>query len=147
MTLGSDQTRLIVLRGNSGSGKTAVAVALRASQRYRIAWVPQDPIRRSILKEKDTPGAPNIGLIDQIVRYSLNHCYHVIIDGILTASYYEEMLTELRSDHTGHSLFYYLDVSFDETLRRHRGRQQASEFGPEEMRARCATQPRPVRPP
>lgn len=27
---GSDQTRLIVLRGNSGSGKTSTALALRA---------------------------------------------------------------------------------------------------------------------
>jgi predicted kinase len=135
MIVGSDQTRLIVLRGNSGSGKSTVALALRAAQQHRIAWVSQDLIRRSILKERDAPGAASIGLIDQIVRYGLNHGYHVLVDGILYASHYEEMLLRLSRCHAGHSLFYYLDVSFDETLRRHRARPQVSEFGAEEMGA------------
>jgi len=35
-----------------------------------LAWVSQDLIRRIILKEADQPGAANIGLIDQVARYS-----------------------------------------------------------------------------
>src|SRR5215469_16547178 len=55
MSIGSDQTRLIVLRGNSGSGKSTVAKALREVYGRGVAWVSQDLIRRIILKEKDQP--------------------------------------------------------------------------------------------
>jgi len=134
MTVGTDQTRLIVLRGNSGSGKSAVATALRSSCDCRIAWVSQDLIRRTILQEKDRPGGANIGLIDQVTRYSLDRGYHVVLDGILRADRYEQMLACLRHDDAGLSFLYYLDVSFSETLRRHSNRPQAAEFGPDEMR-------------
>lgn len=62
MTIGSDRTRLIVLRGNSGSGKSTVATALREAYGHGVAWVSQDLIRRTILKEQDRPGGVNIGL-------------------------------------------------------------------------------------
>jgi predicted kinase len=62
--------RLIVIRGNSGAGKSTVAKALREVCGRGVAWVSQDLIRRIILKEKDQPGAANIGLIDQVARYS-----------------------------------------------------------------------------
>jgi hypothetical protein len=131
---GSEQARLIVLRGNSGAGKTSVAMALREACGRGVAWVGQDLIRRTILREKDCPGAPNIGLMDQVARYSLDHGYHVILDGIMYADRYGEMLAGLKRDHRGRSCFYYLDVSIDETLRRHATRPQASEFGAADMR-------------
>ena len=99
-----------------------------------MARVAQDVIRRIILKERDQPGGANIGLIDQVARYSLDHGYHVILDGINLADRYELMLTALSRDHRGLSRFYYLDASMDETLRRHATRPQAAEFGPDEMR-------------
>ena len=99
-----------------------------------MAWVSQDLIRRTILKEKDCPGGANVGLIDQVARYSLDHGYHVVIDGILCADRYQQMLACLRRDHAGDSYFYYLDVSLAETLRRHSSRPEAAEFGPDQMR-------------
>jgi len=134
MTVGSEQTRLVVLRGNSGSGKSAVAKAIREAYGRGVAWVSQDLVRRIILKEKDRPGGVNVGLIDQITRYPLDHCYHVVLDGILYADRYEQMLAGLRRDHLGLSCFYYLDVSLGETLRRHATRPQAVEFGADQMR-------------
>jgi predicted kinase len=135
VAVGSDQTRLIVLRGDSGSGKSTIAQALRGAYGGRgVAWVSQDLIRRVILREKDRPGGVTIGLIDQVTRYSLDHGYHVILDGILYADRYEAMLAGLNNDHRGLSRFYYLDVSMDESLRRHATRPQAAEFGPDDMR-------------
>ena len=134
MTVGSDQTTLIVLRGNSGSGKSSVSHALRDAYGRGLAWVSQDLIRRIILKEKDAPGGVNIGLIDQVARYCLDHGQQVVLDGMLYAGRYEQTLAGLNRDHLGSSHFYYLDVSLDETLRRHATRPQATEFGPEEMR-------------
>jgi predicted kinase len=123
-----------VLRGNSGAGKSTVAQALREAYGRGVAWVSQDLIRRIVLKERDRPGAMNIGLIDQIARYSLDHGYHVVLDGIFYADRYGPMLADLNRDHLGISRFYYLDVSMDETLRRHTTRPQAAEFGPDYMR-------------
>ncbi|WP_328708588.1 AAA family ATPase [Microbispora hainanensis] len=113
---------MIVLRGNSGSGKTSVARAVRAAYGRGLALVGQDVVRRELLRERDVHGGVNIGLIDTIVRYSLDHGYHVLLEGILTASRYGEMLQSLHRDHAGTSAFFYLDVSLPETLRRHDSR-------------------------
>ncbi|QES57210.1 kinase [Streptomyces venezuelae] len=131
MTSAARLPRLIVLRGNSGSGKTAVATELRHRLGRRLAVVGQDNVRRVILKERDTPGAANIGLIDTITRYSLIHGFHTLVEGILSATRYGEMLQQLHRDHGGH--FFYLDVPFEETLARHATRPQAADFGADEM--------------
>jgi predicted kinase len=134
MPVGSGQSRLVVLSGNSGSGKSTVARALREAYGRGLAWVSQDLIRRTILMEKNRPGGVNVGLIDQVARYSLDHGYHVVLDGIFYADRYEQMLAGLGRDHLGWSCFYYLDVSLEETLRRHAARPQAAEFGADDMR-------------
>ncbi|MFC4564768.1 kinase [Nocardiopsis mangrovi] len=134
MATGSPATVLIVVRGNSGSGKSTVAREIRSRCGRGVALVSQDDVRRSILREKDVPGAANIGLIDTIARYALDSGYHVVIDGILDAGRYGPMLGALRADHAGRSAFFYLDVPFPETLRRHATRPQARDFGEPEMR-------------
>ncbi|GAT68893.1 kinase [Planomonospora sphaerica] len=132
--VGSDTTRLIVLRGNSASGKSAVAARLRACYGRGLAVVGQDVVRREILKEPDVPGAVNIGLIDVVARYALDAGYHVVVEGILCADRYGPMLTALGAEHRGVSRFYYLDVPFAETLRRHATKPTAGAYGEEEMR-------------
>lgn len=61
---GTEETRLIVLRGNSASGKSSVAAGLRDRFGRGLAVVGQDNLRRTVLRERDRPGAANIGLID-----------------------------------------------------------------------------------
>jgi adenylate kinase family enzyme len=129
------QLRLIVLLGNSGSGKSAVAAAIRARYGRGIALVGQDNLRRVVLREKDVPGGASIGLIGLTARYALGHGFHVVVDGILSADHYADMLEALRHDHQGRSWFYYLDVPFEETMVRHATRPQAAEFGLAEMQS------------
>ena len=129
----TEPPRLIVLRGNSGSGKSSVAAEVRARYGRGIALVGQDYLRRVVLRERDIPGGANIGLIDSVARYALGHGFHVIIDGILDSRRYAGMLEALRRDHSGASFWYYLDVPFEETMRRHATRPQAAEFGRAEM--------------
>jgi predicted kinase len=116
--VGTDDTRLIVLRGNSASGKSSVAAGIRERFGRGLALVGQDNLRRIVLRERDRPGAANIGLIDLTARYALDAGYHVIVEGILCADHYGEMLTRLRADHRGPTHGYYLDVPFTETLSR-----------------------------
>jgi predicted kinase len=132
--VGTGSTRLIVLRGNSGSGKSSVAAEVRARHGRGMALVGQDYLRRIVLRERDLPGGANIGLIDMVARYALGHGFHTVIDGILDSRRYGAMLEALRRDHRGVSCWYYLDVPFEETIRRHATRPQAAEFGHDEMR-------------
>lgn len=131
--VGSSSTRLVVVRGNSGSGKSSIASAVRAQLGRTCALVPQDVMRRTVLKEKDVANGFNIGLISTVARYALDRGYHVIVEGILSAQRYGGMLTELARDHRGSTTFFYLDVSFPETVRRHGTRPEAAEFDAAEM--------------
>ena len=131
---GSSTTRLVVVRGNSGCGKTSVAAAVRSHLGRTCALVQQDVLRRTVLRERDIPDGANIGLISLVARYALDHGYHVLVEGILHAERYAEMLAELADDHRGTTTFYYLDVSFEESVNRHATRRQAAEFGAEDMR-------------
>lgn len=124
-------TRLIVVRGNSGSGKSSVAAGVRARYGCGVALVGQDNLRRIVLRERDVPGGANIGLIAEVARYALDHGFHVIIDGILRADAYGAMLGALHRDHRGLSRFYYLDVPFEEPCGGTRpGRRPPSSGGP-----------------
>ncbi|MFI8974145.1 AAA family ATPase [Nocardia asteroides] len=124
---------LIGLRGNSGSGKSTVARAVQ--QRFPRASclvVSQDVVRRIMLREVDTPAATNIDLIEHIAGFGLARGLIVIVEGILHADRYAEMLERLSASAVS-ALFYSFDLSFEETIRRHAGRPQAREFSPTEM--------------
>ncbi|MFE3591329.1 AAA family ATPase [Streptomyces niveus] len=132
--VGTERTRLIVLRGNSASGKSTVAAAIRERFGRGLALIGQDNLRRVVLREHDRPGAPNIGLIDMVARYSLDAGYHVVVEGILRADHYGAMLTRLHTDHLGPTHGYYLDIPLQETLARHATKPQADEYGERELR-------------
>ncbi len=129
----ADRT-LVVIRGNSGSGKSSVARRLREEHgRRTLAVVDQDTVRRKILREGDEPGGANIDLIALMARFSLDRGFHVVVEGILNAGRYADMLDRLHREHPGPQHWYYLDVPFEETLRRHAGRPLAAEVSAAEM--------------
>ncbi|WP_217168897.1 AAA family ATPase [Streptomyces sp. AC512_CC834] len=117
--VGSEDTRLVVVRGNSASGKSSVAAGLRERFGRNLAIVGQDNLRRIVLRERDRPGGANIGLIDLTTRYALDNGFHVVIEGILYADRYGAMLHDLVRAHRGVTRCYYLDVPFATTVFRH----------------------------
>jgi adenylate kinase family enzyme len=129
---------LFIIRGNSGSGKSTIARRLRDEIRSRgdapgVALVEQDYFRRFILKEKESEGSDAVDLIHQIVSFALERGCDVILEGILNTRSYGVTLRNLTSRWPQHHVFY-LDVSFEETLKRHATKPNASEFGEKEMR-------------
>ena len=126
--------RLIVIRGNSASGKSAVAAGIREKYGRGLAIVGQDNLRRVVLREHDKPGGANIDLIDLTARFALSRGYHTIVEGIFNAEHYGQMLTALISDQAGSAFAYFLDVPFDETLRRHATKTGVLKYGEAEMR-------------
>ncbi|EPC81767.1 hypothetical protein Lpp126_05515 [Lacticaseibacillus paracasei subsp. paracasei Lpp126] len=71
--------------------------------------------------------------METIARFGLQHQRTVILEGILSAARYGDMLKTLIAE-ADQSLVYYYDLSFDETLRRHAHRAKAKEFGADVMR-------------
>lgn len=129
----SPGTRLVILRGPSGSGKTTIARALRAELGRGTALIEQDHVRRVLLWEWDSPDALNIDLIDTIARRTLAAERSTIIEGILTDDHYGRMLRALIDDHPGATVCAYLDIPFDETVRRHATRAQSTQFTADDM--------------
>ena len=130
----STETTLIVLRGPSGSGKSSVAQAIRSDWGRPMAWIEQDYLRRIVLKEKDVPNGKNIELIKRIVTYAFERSFDVVLEGILNAGRYSGMLEDLIRQHPRNNFFFYFDISFEETLRRHEHKRNKDEFGEKEMR-------------
>lgn len=126
--------KLIILRGNSGSGKSTVAKRLQREMGYGTMLISQDVVRREILRVKDTSGNVSLNLIEQMVRYGWNVGYDVIVEGILSKEKYGVMLNRLITDCPATSHVYYFDIPFEETLRRHITKPNAHEFGEKEMR-------------
>jgi predicted kinase len=128
-----DAPTLIIIRGNSGAGKSTVARAVRNAYGRGCALVDQDHLRRIVLREHDTGGLA-ARLITQTARIALDGGYHVIVEGILPSRHYGADLRALMRDHAGPAATYYLEVSLEESLRRHATRPDAP-FGPDQMRA------------
>jgi predicted kinase len=125
---------LIVLRGNSASGKTTVASELQRNLGAGTANIGQDHFRRIVLREHDVANGDNVGLLANTIRYCAGIGYNVIVEGILVASHYRDMLCRIIAEHAGPSHVFYLDVSLDEALRRHQARPLGMEVSPQEFR-------------
>jgi predicted kinase len=127
-------TQLYVIRGNSASGKTTVAHALRAALEPPAMVVEQDHLRRIALKEKDQPeNTDAVELIRRVAEFGLERGYRVVVEGILTSEKYGPMISGLIAHADGARVFY-LNVGFDETLRRHATKSNAHAYGEVEMR-------------
>jgi predicted kinase len=136
VTTGTSQTRLIILRGNSASGKSAAAAGIRARcLPHRVAIVGQDYLRRTVLKERDRRGGANITLLDLVARFCLDQGLDTIVEGILYSDHYGDMLSALIADHAGTTTCCYFDIPFAETLHRHTFKKESAEYGEKEMAA------------
>lgn len=131
--VGTTDSRLIIIRGNSGSGKTLLAHAIREARPRGIAIISHDVLRREILHVRDHPESLSVGYIDLSARFALNHGLHVVVEGILHSESYGEMLTRLVEDHAGVSRCYRYHLDLAETLRRHRTKSLASEVSEEQV--------------
>lgn len=123
---------IILIRGNSGSGKTSVAKELHELLGEGNLLISQDYVRRSMLSVKDEPMNLAIGLIEVQIEYGIKNCNYTIVEGILSEAKYGDMLRNV----IGNADFvyaYYYDLSFEETLKRHRTKKGAS-FSEEKMR-------------
>ena len=125
---------LIVLRGNSGSGKTTVAKALQRRFGRGTLVISQDDVRRNMLWVHDEPGNAASPLLTALVEYGHAHSEVTILEGILYADRYQEVFARARQLYGTEIFAYYFDLPFEETLERHQTKPNRGEFGEEAMR-------------
>ena len=125
---------LIILRGNSGSGKTTVAKELQNLFGGNTMLISQDMVRREILKVSDGKDTKALPLLKQLLRYGYDHSEVVILEGIMVADWYRPLF-ELAVSLYGEDVYaYYFDLPFEETVKRHKTRAKAGSFGEEAMK-------------
>ncbi len=125
---------LIIIRGNSGSGKTVLANQLQAHYGSdHCLLIHQDQIRREILHANDHLGTPAVSLIEVLINYGLNHFPVTILEGILRKDVYGAMLTSTLEKFNSRTLVYYLEIPFATTLKYNQTK--ATPFAEESLRA------------
>lgn len=126
--------KLIILRGNSGSGKTTTGKALQKKFGQNTMLISQDVVRRDILFAKDGPNPKAGELIFELSLYGKNHCNMIILEGILNSKWYKKLFKDLSDEFDNQIFAYYFDIQFEETLNRHKQKSNSHEFGEKEMR-------------
>ena len=114
--------KIIILRGNSGSGKTTVARALQKKFGYNTMMISQDEIRRNILWVKDGVDTKALPLMIELMKYGYEHCDVVILEGIMYDEWYSPLFKTANELYGMDIYAYYFDISFEETVRRHNTR-------------------------
>ena len=126
--------KLIILRGNSGSGKTTIAKELQNRFGSNTMLISQDVIRRDILKVKDGENSLAIPLMKELLIYRNTHSNVVILEGIMYADWYKPLFELAVQLYDTEIYAYYFDLPFEETLKRHQTKPNCHEFGEEAMR-------------
>ena len=126
--------KIVILRGNSGSGKSTVAKAVQRKLGRGTLVISQDWVRREMLWVKDEPDNQAVDLLKNLVIYGSQNCKVTILEGILYADIYESLFNQIEKIFAGHIFAYYFDVPFYETLARHNQRPQLYDFGEPDMR-------------
>ncbi len=126
--------KLIILRGNSGSGKTTVAKGLQKKIGYNSMIISQDIIKREILYVKKDEKLKIEKLIFQLAKFGNKYCDIVILEGILNSKQYGKLFKKLKKEFKKEIIAFYFNIPFEETLKRHKTKSEFYEFGEKEMR-------------
>ena len=79
-------SKIIILRGNSASGKSTAAKALQKRIGSGTFLISQDNVRREMLCEKTGTHLQTLSLLKNLVVYGYQNCEVSILDGILSTN-------------------------------------------------------------
>ena len=127
-------SKLIILRGNSGSGKTTIAKALQKKLGYNTMCISQDEVRRNMLWVKDGADTKALPLMEELLKYGNEHSEFTILEGIMYDEWYSPLFKLVNELYESNIYAYYFDIPFEETIRRHNTRNKSLAFGEEDMR-------------
>ncbi|WP_270309680.1 AAA family ATPase [Weissella confusa] len=103
---------IVLIRGNSASGKSTVAKALQLVLPNTML-ISQDEIRRNMLRESDRDGSDTMRVIELLVAAAKEMNRLVILDGIFRQDTYGDWLVQLFETYSGTA--WYLNTSLATT--------------------------------
>ncbi|HEY5153007.1 MAG TPA: AAA family ATPase [Candidatus Saccharimonadales bacterium] len=128
-------SKLIILRGPSGAGKSTVAKELFGRAKAPVVLIEQDHYRFIF---KPAGGLVNSKTIHRMIKanvlIALEDGYDVILEGIFNVSSYKATFDEIFAVHKTGNCSFMFDVSFDETLRRHRTKPNKDQWSEADMK-------------
>lgn len=127
-------SKLIVIRGNSGSGKSSLAKSVQKKIGRNTLVISQDIVRREMLCAHDGIDTKALPLLISLLNYGYLNCEYVILEGILKADWYKPLFVSAMKDFGNNIFAYYYDLPFEETINRHNTKDKKFEFGENEMR-------------
>ena len=109
--------KLVIIRGPSGAGKTTVARALVETCARPTALVERDQYMLMF----NAAGRFRIdqAIIELVVERCLAGGFNVVFEGNFKPDTHEGMLSRLFDVHPAENYVFYMDVSLEETVRRH----------------------------
>ena len=126
--------KLIIIRGNSGSGKTSVSKVLQEKFGENTMLISQDMVRREILHTRDGADTKALPLMTELLKYGRRNSPVTILEGIMVADWYMPLFETAIKEFGSEIYAYYYDLPFEETLARHDTRAKRMSFGAEDMR-------------
>lgn len=126
--------KLIIIRGNSGSGKTSVSKVLQEKFGENTMLISQDMVRREILHTRDGEDTKALPLMTELLKYGRRNSPVTILEGIMVADWYMPLFETAIKEFGSEIYAYYYDLPFEETLARHDTRAKRMSFGAEDMR-------------
>lgn len=127
--------KIIILRGNSGSGKSTVARSLQRFFGLHTLMISQDNVSRDMIYALEGKDQESISLLMHLVDFGFKNNEITIMDGIFKKDKYEALLHHVKNLYGNDNIYaYYFDLPFEETLKRHQTRWKKSQFGEEKMK-------------
>ncbi len=127
-------SKLIILRGPSGAGKSTAAKKLFKQCKKPTLLIEQDYYRFIF---KPAGGKVNSKTIHKMIKENvltgLSDGYDVILEGIFNVKSYKETFSEIFDIHQKNNFIYYFDISFEETIKRHRTKPNKDEWSETDM--------------
>lgn len=124
--------KIIIIRGNSGSGKTTVAKELCKQLGQDCMLLSQDVIRREILHTNDGKDSKTINLLSALVLFGKENSKIIILEGILNSTWYKPFFDIIENNFSDIYAYYY-DIPFEETVKRFHTKENAN-FTEEDMK-------------
>lgn len=127
--------KLIIIRGNSGSGKSSVSKELQRRFGRNTLMISQDIVRREMLWAKDGCNTAALPLLVSLIEYGFENSEITILEGILKSAWYQPLFEQAVRIFQKENIYaYYYDLPFEETLKRHVTRSKLFDFGEADMR-------------
>jgi guanylate kinase len=115
-----EQSKLIVIRGPSGVGKSTVAKALMHITKRPTVLVDLDHYRFGFVNPPKENHNLEYEMSASDIHIALEKGFDVIFDGNFSVEKKDPFLDKLFAHHPNENYIFYLEASLDETLERHK---------------------------